>query len=167
PVVPPVFKAGLSLLVGDGRFDSFPSPPNRRLLLSTDAGNYSQLLNWQISERWSLGKRCPEDVPTSGGENTYVPPVSSTRNRSRGRVGPHPGPHPRTPGRGSSGLAPSWTTGAYAGTQEERLPTSRQSGPCPAVEIVIVHTTLYFAPLDLFPLSPRSRPPAPPPRCSP
>src|SRR5438876_4506033 len=27
PVAPPVFKTGLSLLVGDGRFDSFPSPP--------------------------------------------------------------------------------------------------------------------------------------------
>src|SRR5437773_11750128 len=81
PVAPPVFKTGLSLLVGGGRFDSFPSPPNRRLLLSTDAGNYSQLLNWQISERWSLGQRCPEDVPTSGGENTYVPRVWSVGNR--------------------------------------------------------------------------------------
>src|SRR5437016_11328490 len=29
PVAPPVFKTGLSLLVGDGRFDSFPSPPFR------------------------------------------------------------------------------------------------------------------------------------------
>src|SRR5712691_10492419 len=27
PVAPPVFKTGLSLLVGDGMFDSFPSPP--------------------------------------------------------------------------------------------------------------------------------------------
>jgi len=31
-VAPPVFKTGLSLLVGDGRFDSFPSPPKPRIL---------------------------------------------------------------------------------------------------------------------------------------
>ena len=31
-MAPPVFKTGLSLLVGDGRFDSFPSPPKPSML---------------------------------------------------------------------------------------------------------------------------------------
>jgi len=72
-------------------FDSFPSPPNLRLLLSTDAGNYSQLLNWQISERWLLGKRYSEDVPTSGGENTLRPAcVEHAQPESRSRRTPSP-----------------------------------------------------------------------------
>jgi hypothetical protein len=55
-------------------------------LLSTDAGNYSQLLNWQISERWLPGKRCSEDVPTSGGENTLRPAcVEHAQPESRSR----------------------------------------------------------------------------------
>jgi len=36
-VAPPVFKTGLSLLVGDGRFDSFPSPPTSSALASGEA----------------------------------------------------------------------------------------------------------------------------------
>ena len=65
-MAPPVFKTGLSLLVGDGRFDSFPSPPNLRFFLSADGRNYLQLLNWRISERWS--SRCaiaPTPCPTT------------------------------------------------------------------------------------------------------
>jgi len=45
PVAPPVFKTGLSLLVGDGRFDSFPSPPILRFFCSFGGHMYLQLLN--------------------------------------------------------------------------------------------------------------------------
>ena len=78
----------------DGRFDSFPSPPKLRFLLSSDAGHYSQLLNWQISERWLLGKDVPKMFRRVAARTPYVPPVSSTRNRSRGRVAPR-SPTPR------------------------------------------------------------------------
>ena len=37
-MAPPVFKTGLSLLAGDGRFDSFPSPPLRQRRARTADG---------------------------------------------------------------------------------------------------------------------------------
>src|SRR5437867_7399596 len=74
PVAPPVFKTGLSLLVGDGRFDSFPSPPNLRFFLSADGRNYLQLLNWRISERWLLRTRCSDEAPRE-----YLPSCAAPR----------------------------------------------------------------------------------------
>ncbi len=124
-MAPPVFKTGLSLLVGDGRFDSFPSPPNLRLLLSTDAGNYSQLLNWQISERWLLGKRCSEDIPTKGGENTLRPACvehAQPESRSSWTASPNSWARIERPGA-------VLDNGRVAGTQEERLPATPPRPP--------------------------------------
>ena len=97
-----------------------------------------------------------------------APGIAASRGRSRGgnsRL--HASAATPSSARRASVLAPRMMYSLTSIT-EIAAPTSRQSGPCPpAVEIVIVHTTLYFAPLDLFPLSPRSRPPGSAAGCSP
>ena len=109
----------------DGRFDSFPSPPKLRFLLSSDAGHYSQLLNWQISERWLLGKRCSEDVPTSGGENTLRPAcVEHAQPESRSRRTAFPNSWAR-----SSALRPCFSPVRWSATARTSRRTRR--APCP------------------------------------
>src|SRR5438094_1005326 len=76
PVAPPVFKTGLSPLVGDGRFDSFPSPPTQHFSLRDGGPKYLKIRIAQYRDSVYGRERCSEDVPTNSAENALRPSSS-------------------------------------------------------------------------------------------
>src|SRR6184192_1566777 len=73
PVAPPVFKTGLSPLVGDGRFDSFPSPPTQHFSLRDGGPKYLKIRIAQYRDSVYGRERCSEDVPTMRRSGTLQP----------------------------------------------------------------------------------------------